>query len=55
MTAHRWWTSSQLEETAEEFWPRDLVTIWRHADALAGDPGAVPLELGVVEESTVPV
>lgn len=55
MTAHRWWSRAELEATSEEFWPRDVLAIWQHAQTLAADPGAAPLDLGVVEESTVPV
>ena len=54
MTAHRWWTSAELESTTEEIWPREILAIWSHAARLLADPGAPPLELGTVEESTVP-
>jgi 8-oxo-dGTP pyrophosphatase MutT (NUDIX family) len=55
MTAHRWWSRAELEQTGEELWPRDVLAIWRHADLLAADSTTAPLDLGVVEESTVPV
>ncbi len=55
MTAHRWWSRAELEQTTDEFWPRDVLAIWQHAETVDGDATAVPLDLGVVEESTVPV
>jgi 8-oxo-dGTP pyrophosphatase MutT (NUDIX family) len=54
MTAHRWWTSAELESTAEEVWPRDVLAIWCHATAVLAEPATPPLDLGTVEESTVP-
>ena len=56
MTDHRWWSRAELETTTDEVWPRDLLTVWRHADAqAAGASGAATaLDLGSVEESTVP-
>lgn len=47
MTAHRWWTRAELEETDEDVWPRDLLRIW---DRVGGDG---VLQLGDVVESTV--
>ena len=55
MTAHRWWTRAELAETAEELWPRDVLALWQHAEALDARSTATALDLGVVEESTVPV
>lgn len=52
MTAHHWWTRDELEETAEDIWPRDLLRIWDQAGP--GDTvTTAPLALGEVEESTV--
>ncbi|WP_230209139.1 NUDIX hydrolase [Nostocoides sp. HKS02] len=54
MTEHRWWSRAELESTEQEVWPRDLATLWTAADrARDGESGV--LELGTVEESTVPV
>ena len=50
MTAHRWWTREELLATDEEVWPRCLAEIWDRLDAGAGD-----VDLGVHDESTVPV
>ncbi|KGN34646.1 NUDIX hydrolase [Knoellia sinensis KCTC 19936] len=52
MTAHQWWTRADLESSAEDIWPRDLLAIWDQV--AAGDSvGAAPLPLGDVDESTV--
>ena len=52
MTAHHWWTRAELEETAEDVWPRDLLRIWDQVGP--GDTvTAARLALGEVEESTV--
>jgi 8-oxo-dGTP pyrophosphatase MutT (NUDIX family) len=53
MTEHRWWTRQDLEATAEEVWPRDVLRLWTLAEQ-AADGSAVPVDLGNVEESTVP-
>ncbi|WP_344195173.1 NUDIX hydrolase [Pedococcus aerophilus] len=71
MTAHRWWTRDELAATDEEIWPRAVLTLWSLAEDIAGpttedtaeaareDVSAggttPPLDLGTVEESTVPV
>jgi 8-oxo-dGTP pyrophosphatase MutT (NUDIX family) len=52
MTEHRWWSRAELEATTQEVWPRDLLTLWSAAEVERGDPS--PLDLGTVEESTVP-
>jgi 8-oxo-dGTP pyrophosphatase MutT (NUDIX family) len=54
MTAHRWWTRDELAETTEEFWPRDLLELWS-VESSTATTLATPLDLGTVEESTVPV
>ena len=52
MTAHRWWSRAELEQTSEDIWPRNLLTIWDQVGA--GDEiTAAPLALGEVDESTV--
>lgn len=55
MTAHRWWTRSELEATGDDVWPREVVRLWALAEAMttSAEP-AEPLDLGEVEESTVP-
>lgn len=47
---HHWWTRAELQETDEEIWPRELLRLWERAE----EPAALPLDLGVQEESTVP-
>ena len=54
MTAHRWWTREELSVTAEEVWPRAILRLWSHAQSHLAQP-TTPLDLGTVEESTVPV
>lgn len=54
MTAHHWWTRAELEETAEDIWPRDLLRVWDQVGPGDSHTGP-PLELGDVEESTVAV
>jgi len=54
MTGHHWWTRAELEETAEDIWPRDLLRVWDQVGP--GDTVSTPpLPLGEVEESTVAV
>ncbi|MGA8978672.1 MAG: NUDIX domain-containing protein [Pedococcus sp.] len=59
MTAHRWWTRNELAATDDEVWPRDLLDLWSsaedwlHAGRTTTSP--TPVDLGTVEESTVPV
>ena len=50
MTAHRWWHRAELHGTDDVVWPADLASLWDLADA----PPDEPVDLGVVEESTVP-
>jgi 8-oxo-dGTP pyrophosphatase MutT (NUDIX family) len=50
MTEHRWWTHAELAETAETVWPERLLELWDRIDA-----AAEALDLGMQEESTVPV
>lgn len=47
---HHWWTRKELRETDDEIWPGELLRLWE----LAEQPDALPLDLGVQEESTVP-
>ena len=54
MTDHRWWTRDELAATAEEVWPRDVLALWTSAESHAAGPTR-PVDLGTVEESTVPV
>ncbi len=49
MTAHLWWTREELLAADEPIWPADLAALWDHAAR-----GGPALDLGVVEESTVP-
>jgi 8-oxo-dGTP pyrophosphatase MutT (NUDIX family) len=59
MTAHRWWTRDELASTTDEVWPRGILDLWalaerwHEAEAAVGTPDT--LDLGTVEESTVPV
>ena len=55
MTEHRWWTRQELETTDEEVWPRDVLHLWAVAEQLPESGGDDPVDLGTVEESTVPV
>lgn len=56
MTAHRWWTRGELVTTTDEVWPRDVLDLWALAEtAVTTGATAPPLDLGTVEESTVPV
>ena len=57
MTAHRWWTRGELAATAEEVWPRGILALWSLAESHLGSPAdpVDPVDLGTVEESTVPV
>lgn len=51
LTGHRWWPVSELAETDEWIWPKELAAMID-----VGATGAEPLELGLVlDESTVPV
>lgn len=52
MTSHHWWTRAEIEQTDEDLWPRNLLTIW---DQVGPDDAvtAAPLDLGEVDESTV--
>jgi 8-oxo-dGTP pyrophosphatase MutT (NUDIX family) len=53
MTSHRWWTRDELAGTDETVWPAALPELWRRLDSW--QDGAAPIDLGVKEESTVPV
>lgn len=48
---HRWWTRAELAATSELVWPVRLAELW----ALRATPDRWPVELGDVEESSVPV
>ena len=50
MTEHRWWTRAELAATVETLWPAALLELWDRMDA-----DAPPVDLGMQEESTVPV
>ncbi len=50
MTEHHWWTRAELAGTTETVWPAQLLELWDRMDA-----GLPPLDLGMQEESTVPV
>jgi 8-oxo-dGTP pyrophosphatase MutT (NUDIX family) len=56
MTEHRWWTREELRSPAEPIWPHDLGRLWALAeDQVSGRaPERASLDLGLVEESTVP-
>lgn len=54
MTAHRWWTRAELEGTRDQVWPRDLLAVLSHVDGLPAGSAPTALDLGTVEESTVP-
>lgn len=57
MTAHRWWTRDELEVSAEQIWPSDLLHLWELAEHRVSGRSPShdgPLDLGTVEESTVP-
>jgi 8-oxo-dGTP pyrophosphatase MutT (NUDIX family) len=51
MLASRWWSPAELAATDEEIWPVALVELL----ALVDEPGAWPVALAPVEESSVPV
>lgn len=51
MTAHRWFRRDELSGWAEPIWPHDLARLW---DAAVGGTEPLPIDLGRVEESTVP-
>ena len=51
MTEHGWFTQGDLDDLAEEVWPRDVTDLWE----LALAPPAEPVDLGTVEESSVAV
>lgn len=56
MTAHRWWPRAELESPGEPVWPHDLPALWALAREVVASarPRGAPLDLGLVEESTVP-
>lgn len=47
----RWWTRPDLEVADVWVWPAEVLLLWD----LASDPARWPLDLGDVEESTLPV
>ena len=51
MTSHHWFTRSDLLATADWIWPEALPEVW----ALLDQPERWPVDLGVHEQSTVPV
>ena len=61
MTDHHWWTRDELATTTEEVWPRGILALWSLADSTVTATADVtattpsPVDLGTVEESTVPV
>lgn len=50
MTRHHWWTRDELTVTTETIWPAAVLELWSRFDV--GEP---TIELGVQEESTVPI
>ncbi len=48
---HRWWEPAALAATGDPVWPADLAAI----AALRDEPHRWPVDLGTVEESTVPI
>lgn len=48
---HRWWEPDDLAATTDLVWPADIAGLV----ALRDDPAAWPVDLGTVEESSVPV
>lgn len=48
---HRWWDVTALRDTRDTVWPADVLAL----HALADDPASWPRDLGVVEESSVPL
>jgi 8-oxo-dGTP pyrophosphatase MutT (NUDIX family) len=50
MTEHRWWTREELLATEHDVWPRCVLDLWDRFES-----GAAEADLGVHEESTVPV
>jgi 8-oxo-dGTP pyrophosphatase MutT (NUDIX family) len=48
---HRWWEPAALSATGDLVWPADLIAL----AALRGEPARWPVDLGTVEESTVPI
>lgn len=54
ITDHRWWTRHELATTGESVWPHNILALWDEFDARLDDAGRPPLDLGSVEESSVP-
>lgn len=50
MLGHRWWRRADLARTDEAIWPNNLLQLWDLAEC----PERWPLQLGRMEESTVP-
>jgi 8-oxo-dGTP pyrophosphatase MutT (NUDIX family) len=55
MTEHRWWSREELAATDHEVWPAAVLELWSHAESLTSADNPCPVDLGTVEESTVPV
>lgn len=51
MTEHGWFTRADLAALPEQVWPGEIRELWELVTA----PPAEPVDLGTVEESTVPV
>jgi 8-oxo-dGTP pyrophosphatase MutT (NUDIX family) len=51
LLGHKWWSASDLRETAAMIWPAGLVTLVIAHDS----PSAWPVSLSTAQESTVPV
>lgn len=54
MTDHRWWARPELANTGESVWPHNILALWGEFDARLDDAQRPPLDLGSVEESSVP-
>jgi 8-oxo-dGTP pyrophosphatase MutT (NUDIX family) len=54
MTDHRWWARQELATTGEPVWPHNILALWDEFDARLDDARRPPLDLGSVEESSVP-
>lgn len=55
MTEHRWWPRAELSTTDEIVWPHSILVMWAAWDAASADPTRPALDLGSVEESSVPI
>lgn len=50
LSRHRWWPRDELAGTAEIIWPAQVLDLWARFDV-----GAATIDLGVQQESTVPI